>query len=86
MTFRKRDFLITGICLALSATAKPGLHKYDAASGKLLEIVEFVPGSADPYGLTMNNGKLISCDAGIHPGWPNNDSPFHGTVFEIEMI
>jgi hypothetical protein len=66
--------------------ATPGLHKYDATSGKLLEIVEFVAGSADPHGLAMHNGKLISCDAGIHPGWPNNDSPFHGTVFEIELL
>ena len=66
--------------------ATPGLHRYDAASGKLLEIVDFEPGSADPHGLAMHDGKLISCDAGIHPGWPNNDSPYHGTVFEIELL
>jgi len=66
--------------------ATPGLQKYDATSGKLLKIVNFVPGSADPHGLTMHNDMLISCDAGIHPGWPNNDSPFHGTVFEIDLL
>jgi hypothetical protein len=77
---------VTGNNSKSFATATPGLHKYDAASGKLLEIVDFVPGSADPHGLAMHDGKLISCDAGIHPGWPNNDSPFHGTVFEIELI
>ncbi len=63
-----------------------GLHKYDAASGRLLEIVDFVPGSADPHGLAVHDGKLISCcDAGIHPGWPNNDSPDTGYIFEIAI-
>ena len=28
--------------------------------------------------------RLISCDAGIHPGWPNGDSPHAGWVFKIE--
>lgn len=63
----------------------PGLHKYDAASGRLLEIVDFQPGAADPHGLAVYNGKLISCDAGIHPGWPKFDSPFSGSVFEIDI-
>jgi hypothetical protein len=65
--------------------ATPGLHKYDAVSGRLLEIVDFAPGSADPHGLAMRNGKLISCDAGIHPGWPNFDSPSNGYIFEINL-
>jgi len=63
----------------------PGLHKYDATSGRLLEIVTFAPGSADPHGLAMHNGKLVSCDAGIHPGWPNYDSPTAGYIFEIDL-
>jgi hypothetical protein len=62
-----------------------GLHRYDAITGRLLEIVEFAPGSADPHGLAIYNGKLISCDAGIHPGWPNFDSPAHGYIFEIDI-
>jgi hypothetical protein len=61
----------------------PGLHKYDVASGRLLEIVDFAPGSADPHGLAMHEGVMISCDAGIHPGWPNYDSPSSGYIFEI---
>jgi hypothetical protein len=64
----------------------PGLHKYDATSGRLLEIVDFAPGSADPHGLAMHDGKLLSCDAGIHPGWPNFDSPNAGYVFEIDIV
>lgn len=63
--------------------ATAGLHKYDATSGRLLEIVDFAPDSADPHGLAMHNGKLLSCDAGIHPGWPNFDSPDSGYIFEI---
>jgi hypothetical protein len=66
--------------------AKFGLHKYDSVSGRLLEIVDFAPGSADPHGLALYNGKLISCDAGIHPGWPNFDSPSSGYIFEINII
>ena len=64
----------------------PGLVKYDAATGKVLETVDFVPGSSDPHGLAMHDGKLISCDAGIHPNWPNNDSPTAGWIFQIDFV
>jgi hypothetical protein len=65
---------------------KPGLVRYDIATGKVLETVDFVPGSSDPHGLAMHNGKLIGCDAGIHPGWPNNDSPTAGWIFQIDFV
>jgi hypothetical protein len=68
------------------AEAKPGLVKYDAATGRVLETVDFVPNSMDPHGLAMHDGALISCDAGIHPGWPNNDSPTSGWIFRIDLI
>ena len=54
---------------------RPCLVRYDAATGKVLETVDFVPNSCDPHGLAMHDGKLISCDAGIHPGWPNTIVP-----------
>ena len=60
------------------ADYRPGLVKYHASTGKVLDTVDFVPGSCDPHGLVMHNGSLVSCDAGIHPGWPNNDSPNTG--------
>ncbi len=63
-----------------------GLVRYDAATGKVLETVDLVPGSCDPHGLAMHDGVLISCDAGIHPGWPNNDSPTSGWIFRIDFI
>jgi hypothetical protein len=65
---------------------RPGLAKYDATTGRLLETAEFVPGSADPHGLTLHNGGLYSCDAGIHPGWPDRKSPGSGYVFKIDFL
>jgi hypothetical protein len=65
---------------------RPCLVRYDAATGKVLETVDFVPNSCDPHGLAMWDGKLISCDAGIHPGWPNSDSPTAGWIFQIDFI
>ncbi len=64
----------------------PCLVRYEAATGKVLEMVDFVPDSCDPHGLAMFDGKLIGCDAGIHPGWPNNDSPTAGWIFQIDLI
>ena len=64
---------------------KPCLVRYEASTGKVLEVVEFAPNSCDPHGLAMHDGKLISCDAGIHPGWPNNDSPTAGWIFQIDI-
>ena len=65
---------------------KPGLVRHDLETGRVLEIVELVPGSSDPHGLAVYNEKLISCDAGIHPGWPNNDSPTAGWIFQIDLV
>ncbi len=64
---------------------KPGLVKYDGKTGEVLATYDFVPGSCDPHGLEFHNGTLVSCDAGIHPGWPTYDSPTHGWIFKIEM-
>ena len=71
---------------AAYADYRPGLVKYDAATGKVLETVDFLPGSSDPHGLMMHNGSLVSCDAGIHPGWPTNDSPTTGWIFRIDFV
>jgi len=68
------------------ADGRAGLVKYEASTGKVLELVDFLPGSADPHGLAMHDGALISCDAGIHPGWPNLDSPTSGWVFRIDFV
>jgi len=65
---------------------RPCLVRYEAATGNVLETVDFAPNSCDPHGLAVHDGKLISCDAGIHPGWPNNDSPTAGWIFQIDFI
>jgi hypothetical protein len=64
---------------------RPGLVKYDGKTGQVLMTYDFEPGSCDPHGLEFHNGTLISCDAGIHPGWPNHDSPTAGWIFKIEI-
>jgi hypothetical protein len=61
--------------------AEPG--QYDAATGRVLEIVDFVPNSSNPHGPVIHNGTLISGNAAIHPGWPDNDSPTSGRIFRI---
>ena len=65
---------------------KMGLNKYDGKSGQLLMTVELQPGSCDPHGLVWHDGKLISCDAGIHPGWKGLESPHSGYIFSIDII
>ncbi|MBM3735524.1 MAG: hypothetical protein FJW39_07025 [Acidobacteria bacterium] len=65
---------------------RPCLARYDTATGRVLETVDFEPGSCDPHGLAMHEGKLYGCDAGIHPGWPNNDSPTAGWIFQIDLV
>jgi len=63
-----------------------GLDKYNAETGVLMESVEFVSESADPHGLEMHNGVLYTCDAGIHPNWPTNDSPYSGYILRIDFV
>src|SRR2546427_6349250 len=77
---------ITGNDSKNYAEGRPGLVKYDAATGKVLETVDFAPNSSDPHGLAMHDGALISCDAGIHPGSPNNDRPTSGWIFRIDLV
>ena len=63
-----------------------GLIKYDAETGRVLETVQFSESDPDPHGLAWHDGALYSCDAGIHPGWPENKSPTHGYVFRIDLL
>jgi hypothetical protein len=65
---------------------KPCLVRHEASTGRVVEVVDFLPDSADPHGLAIHDGKFISCDAGIHPNWPNNDSPSAGWIFQIELV
>lgn len=68
------------------AEYRPGLVQYDATTGRVLELVDFVAGSSDPHGLVAHDGGFVSCDAGIHPNWPNDDSPTAGWIFRIDFV
>lgn len=79
-------WLVTGNDSHGYAEGRAGLVRYEAATGKVLETADFAPGSCDPHGLAMHDGALVSCDAGVHPGWPVNDSPTSGWIFKIELV
>jgi hypothetical protein len=75
----------------------PGLVKYDPRSGKVLEIVDFEPGSCDIHDVTVLDGQLYGVDAGEHPGWPIEakyerpgfpglNSPSGGYIFRIDLV
>jgi hypothetical protein len=65
---------------------RPALAKYDAATGQLLETVDFVAGSGDLHGLAMHDGQLIGCDSGIRPGWPGWSSPTSGQIVRVDFV
>ena len=78
-------WVVTGNNSTSYADGKPGLNKYDGKTGQLVMTVDFQPGSGDPHGLAWHDGRLISCDAGIHPGWKGKESPHTGNIFSIEI-
>jgi hypothetical protein len=79
-------WVVTGNSSTSYSEGRAGLNKYDAKTGQLLMTVEFAPGSCDPHGLAWHEGRLISCDAGIHPGWKGMESPHTGYIFSIEVV
>jgi len=79
-------WVVTGTNATSYAAARAGLSKYDGKTGQLVLTVDLEPGSADPHGLVFHNGRLISCDAGNHPGWKENESPHSGWIFSIDLI
>lgn len=78
-------WVVTGNNSTSYTEGRAGLNKYDGKTGALLMTVEFAPGSCDPHGLVWHEGRLISCDAGIHPGWKGNESPHTGYIFSIDI-
>jgi hypothetical protein len=79
-------WIVTGTNSTGPQDAHAGLSKYDGRTGQLLMTADFEPGSCDPHALVWHDGKLVSCDAGIHPGWPDNASPSYGWVFSIDIV
>ena len=53
---------------------------------QLLMTVELQPGSCDPHGLVWRDCRLVSCDAGIHPGRKGLESSHTGYIFSVELV
>jgi sugar lactone lactonase YvrE len=79
-------WVVTGTNATSYAAARAGLSKYDGKTGQLVLTVDLEPGSADPHGLVFHEGRLISCDAGNHPGWKESESPHSGWIFSIDLV
>jgi sugar lactone lactonase YvrE len=73
------------VWLVTGSDAGAGLIKYDSETGKVLETVQFDELYPDPHGLAFHEGSLYTCDAGIHPGWPENKSPASGYICRIDI-
>jgi hypothetical protein len=90
IAFDTRDnsiWMVSGNPADTSQTAASmGLTQFEAATGRILSTATFAANDCDPHGLAWYNGELYSCDAGIHPGWPDDISPTHGYIFKINFI
>jgi hypothetical protein len=60
------------------------IHKLDASDGRILEIITLSKDDPDPHGMSMHDGRLYYCDAGIAPGGGSNNSPFAGYICRID--
>jgi hypothetical protein len=77
-------WMVTGTT-GMMSTNKAGLNKYNAETGQLVEQVTFADNDPDPHGLTIHNGVMYSCDAGISPGFIASGSKASKTVFRIDI-
>jgi hypothetical protein len=76
----------------------PGLVKYHAKSGEVVETITFLPDQGDIHDVAVYKGQLYGVDAGEHPSWsidkpewqhsgyPPMNSPSGATVFKIELV
>jgi len=79
-------WVVTGNNSRSYTEGRAGLNKYNGKTGQLVMVVDFEPGQCDPHGLVWHDGHLVSCDAGIHPGWKANESPTSGYIFRIDLV
>ncbi|MBI3470826.1 MAG: hypothetical protein HY013_05670 [Candidatus Solibacter usitatus] len=61
------------------------IHKLDAKTGKLLEVVTLSKDDPDPHGMCLYKGHLYYCDAGIAPGGTSNNSSSAGYICRIDL-
>jgi hypothetical protein len=79
-------WMVSGTGDTSQTAASMGLTQYDVATGRVLSTAAFATTDCDPHGLAWYKGQLYSCDAGIHPGWPDDISPTHGYIFRIDFV
>jgi hypothetical protein len=79
-------WVVTGSNSPSYTDGKAGLNRYEGTTSRLMLTVDFALGSCDPHGLGWHDGRLIRCDAGIHPGWKGMESPHTGYIFSIEIV
>lgn len=61
------------------------IHKLDAKTGAIQEIVTLTADDPDPHGMCIYKGSLYYCDAGIAPGAKPTNSPSAGYVCRIDF-
>ena len=87
MEQRVRIWMVTGSLKGPSLDDDAaGLVRYDASTARVLETAEFDQNEVDPHGITIHDGVMYGCDAGIHPLWPDRRSPSSGYIFRIEFV
>ncbi len=60
------------------------IHKLDAETGRLLEVIALSAGDPDPHGMCLLGGRLYYCDAGIGPGGKSNESRWAGYICRVD--
>ena len=62
------------------------IHKIDAESGKVLEVITLAKGDdPDPHGMCLRGGSLYYCDAGFPPGGSESHDPNSGWICRIDL-
>jgi hypothetical protein len=62
------------------------VHKVDANSGKVLEVITLEKGKdPDPHGMCLHDGHLYYCDAGFPVGGSVSNDPDSGWICRIDL-
>jgi hypothetical protein len=61
------------------------IHKLDATTGKVLEVVTLSKEDPDPHGMCMHDGHLYYCDAGFPVGSNVSNDPNSGWICRIDV-
>lgn len=62
------------------------IHKLNPNDGRILEQITLSKDDPDPHGMSIYNGHLYYCDAGIAPGGKDTGSPAAGYICRIDLV